>query len=131
MEIGEQTVDSSEFKRGIDEYVRLSRTGNNSVVVLHQCFQRTNGGGSDGQNLLRFINPACGGRLDCKGFRMHLVIGDEIRFHRFKRTDPNMKCNECVLELLEQLLRKMETRGRCSDGTGRGGEDKLVLLRIL
>jgi len=104
MEIGEQTVDSSEFKRGIDEYVRLSRTRNNSAVVLYQGFQRTNGGGSDRQNLLRFINPTCSGRLDCKGFRVHLVIGDEIRFHGLKGTNPNMERNELVLELLEQLL---------------------------
>ena len=61
---------------------------------------------------------------------MHLVIGDQIRFHRLKGANPNVEGNEFVWKLLEQFLGKMQTCSRRGHGSGGRGKNSLVSFGI-
>lgn len=61
---------------------------------------------------------------------MHLMIGDEIRFHRFKGANPNVEGNEFVWQLPEQFLGKMQTCSWRGYGSGGRSENSLVSFGI-
>jgi len=61
---------------------------------------------------------------------MHLVIDDQIRFHWLKGADSDVEGNEFVWKLLEQLLGKMEARGRRGHCSSSRSKNSLVSLGI-
>src|SRR5204863_7014193 len=118
MEIRKQTIDDAKAIGRINKDVRFARLRHDFTLVGLDCFKQlsfkryrfenADDGCSDGYNALGFVDFVCGFWRGGKALRMHAMIGCVFGPHREKRSNSHMQRDECMRNLLQDLLGEVE-----------------------
>ena len=141
MKVRQQCVHDFELTRRTDKNTGFALASIDfSLILRGDAFQRAHAGCANGDDALsgffHFIHDPGGFFTNFKPFLVHLVRGKRFRFHRRKCPKADVQGDKADFHapranFIKQCLRKMQTGGRCGDGTRRIGEHSLVAVLCL
>ena len=141
VEVGDQSINHLIFIAWINKDLCIAEERLDEIVFgrLRRTFQRTHGGGT-------YRNHAITARFrrqhrvhhilrHFRIFGMHNVVFDGVYAHRLESTRANVQGDErhfnaFIAQFSQQRIVKMQTRGRCSDGTRFFAVHGLVQLAV-
>ncbi len=139
MKICEHRIGDFKITRRVNKNFCAASARDQSFICVRNAFEHAHRGCSDRKNTavfaFRVVDDARGFFGQFEAFFVHFVVGKIFGFNRRESSETDMQRDETNLHvaranLVEQLLREMQTGRWCGDGTGRLREHGLIASPI-